>query len=50
MSSIEVAPRRRVIWTDRNNIGLTEEWVAELVAEGYKLVDRRTTETADETS
>lgn len=44
MSSIEFAPSRRVVWTDRNNLGLTEEWVAELVAKGYELVDRRTTE------
>ena len=42
MSSIEWTPKPRVIWTDTNYLGLTEEWVAELVAEGYEFIDRRT--------
>ena len=47
MSSIEYTnyagegEKRRVIWTDANYIGLTNEWVAELIAAGYEFIDNR---------
>ena len=44
MSSIEWV-KKKIIWTDINRIGLYDEWVAELVAEGYTLEDRRTKKT-----
>ena len=41
MSSIE-AVSKTIIWTDINYLGLNDKWVAELVADGYTLIDRRT--------
>ncbi len=42
MSSIQWSGKKRVIWTDINSIGLNDEWVADLVADGYEFIDRRT--------
>jgi len=42
MSSINWSHKdMTVIWTNTNYIGLTEEWVKELVGKGYKFIDKR---------
>ncbi len=42
MSSITWAGPKEIIWDDTNHLGLNDEWVAELVARGYELIDKRT--------
>ncbi len=34
--------QKRVVLTDTNFLGLTDEWVEELKADGYEIIDRRT--------
>ena len=34
--------RHTVVWDDNNWLGLYQEWVDELVADGYTLIDNRT--------
>ncbi len=41
MSCIYFAWQKRVVWTDTNDLGLTQAWVDRLVSEGYELDDRR---------